>query len=588
MQTIQACVNPRLLKKANRLFTGTLDGRIIEILQNARRAGATKVVIANEDDQITVRDNGRGIDDFAKLLDLGGSGWEDALEASEDPAGVGLFCLAPRQVMIRSNGRKVIIESDGWTGTPTNVCDDPQPRSGTILQFTDEAWTRDVVERHAVFSGLEVIVDHQRCHRENFVSDDASHHSELGCRIEVQPRDKLSAWHQCVQRDRWYGPNVLVNFHGQVVSFDYRPVSERDLCIQVDLSGEPTGIRLMLPARTRLVENDAYHHLLQVIEAELYRYIQRRGHHTLPYKEYLRAQQLGIHLPEAQPTFKVGLIWNYLNPEPVEVTMPKDFPLSQCYLLAPAIADSDEAEATNAHLLAALGTFNEPFVPVEIRRVYEGYSWAKLPTITKIELAVGTELHSDWVWSGKLACVDQLQITAHTSDGKVFASAVCMARSPSPPAEGPTWADDLIYVSPEAQERLSNTEIWYHLGGFSEDSDSYETQEFNVGQELDCFWANLIGPDEHLRRELIRRADDIQPAWTRITITSDGVVAIHFEDGTDKTLKPTSRPANPSSPGNAIPPTRFAASRWKIPRALRGPRVCSGRVHDRKECRFHV
>ncbi len=41
-ETIQAKVNPKLLSKANRLFTGTLDGRIIEILQNSRRAGATK------------------------------------------------------------------------------------------------------------------------------------------------------------------------------------------------------------------------------------------------------------------------------------------------------------------------------------------------------------------------------------------------------------------------------------------------------------------------------------------------------------------------------------------------------------------
>ena len=41
MEKIQACVNPRLLAKAQRLFTGTRDGRIIELLQNARRAGAT-------------------------------------------------------------------------------------------------------------------------------------------------------------------------------------------------------------------------------------------------------------------------------------------------------------------------------------------------------------------------------------------------------------------------------------------------------------------------------------------------------------------------------------------------------------------
>lgn len=90
MKTIQAKVNPRLLSKASRLFTGTLAGRIIEILQNARRAGANHVQITNTNGIVTVRDDGRGIEDFEKLLDLGGSGWEEKLEASEDPAGVGL------------------------------------------------------------------------------------------------------------------------------------------------------------------------------------------------------------------------------------------------------------------------------------------------------------------------------------------------------------------------------------------------------------------------------------------------------------------------------------------------------------------
>ncbi|MFQ5491994.1 MAG: ATP-binding protein, partial [Phycisphaerae bacterium] len=104
METIQATVNPRLLRKANRLFTGSLSGRIIEILQNARRAGATKVEIQNHDGLVTVRDHGQGIVDFARLLDLGGSGWQE-LESSEDPAGVGLFCLAPRRVAIRSQGK---------------------------------------------------------------------------------------------------------------------------------------------------------------------------------------------------------------------------------------------------------------------------------------------------------------------------------------------------------------------------------------------------------------------------------------------------------------------------------------------------
>ena len=84
---ICAKVNPRLLTKADRLFTGAAEGRIIEILQNARRAGATEVKITNKDNLVTVHDNGSGIDDFQKLLDLGGSGWDEKMEAGEDPAG---------------------------------------------------------------------------------------------------------------------------------------------------------------------------------------------------------------------------------------------------------------------------------------------------------------------------------------------------------------------------------------------------------------------------------------------------------------------------------------------------------------------
>ncbi len=72
-QTIHATVNKRLLQKASRLFTGTIEGRIIEVLQNARRAGATCVSITNKKGITAVTDNGRGIDDFQKLLDMGGN-----------------------------------------------------------------------------------------------------------------------------------------------------------------------------------------------------------------------------------------------------------------------------------------------------------------------------------------------------------------------------------------------------------------------------------------------------------------------------------------------------------------------------------
>ena len=84
-----------------------------------------------------------------------------------------------------------------------------------------------------------------------------------------------------------------------MVAFDCHPVGEQGLHYLIDMTDEPTGIRLMLPARTRLVENEAFEALKQALELEAFRYLQRRGHHRLPYKEYLRARELGIDLPKA-------------------------------------------------------------------------------------------------------------------------------------------------------------------------------------------------------------------------------------------------------------------------------------------------
>ncbi|MBP7937745.1 MAG: hypothetical protein KA354_24160 [Phycisphaerae bacterium] len=540
MKTIQAKVNPRLLTKANRLFTGTLQGRIIEILQNARRAGATQVNIINlPDGAVLVRDNGQGIDDFEKLLELGGSGWEEALEQSEDPAGVGLFCLAPRAVTIRSKGRKVAIADSGWAGEPVEIEDDPEPIEGTELCFQDETWTSGAVDKNAVFCGMQVTVDGNVCPRDEFVSDQATDHRELGCRIEIREYQDLNPWHHSCHAGH-SGDNVLVNFHGQVVSFHHCPAGEHHLHYLVDMTGESTGIRLMLPARTCLVQNEAYKALLAAMELETFRYLQRRGHHRLAYKEYLRARELGIDLPEATPTFRVGLLSGE-PPEPIDVTMPDGFPLSGCYRLDSDSEQGDESDEANVHLLAALGTFQEPFIPVEIRREYDGYSWAKLPTVGKVEFKARKKLQESWLWSGQIVCVERIEIAAHTSDGRTFTSPVCMGIPSVGNAEENRFRDDIVYVTPEAQHTLSPSHIWYHLGGWNDDGDTYDTQESEFEQELDHFWALLVGPDEQFRRNLVGAIEGLKKNWKSITLSPNGTVRIQFKQGAPKTIRPPAR-----------------------------------------------
>ena len=533
MQTvIQAKVSTRLLTKANRLFTGTLDGRIIEILQNSRRAGATQVTITNTEGLVTVRDNGRGIEDFTKLLDLGDSDWDQAMEEAEDPAGVGVFCLAPRKVGICSKRQKLVITKDGWTGTPLELTEIEDTVSGTELVFADEPWELSKVQKHAVFSGLKVVVDGKTCPQQPFTSSRAVHHNELGCKIEVRDRDRLNEWHK-QWRDHYYSDTVLVNFHGQIVNCQCSPVSE-NLVFLVDMTGEPTAIRMMLPARTQLIENKAFKALKAAIEIEAYRFIQKRGSHRLPFAEYKRAAKLGVKLPEAEPVFTAGLLSGD-TPEPIEVSMPKDFPLGKCYRFDEN-SRCCETDQANAHLLAAMGKFDEPFVPVTISSSYDGYSWAELPTIGKVDVGIGKELGRQGIWCETLVAVESLRITVHTSDKKVFASDVCMAVLEDV-AEERRWSYTNVYVTPESRSRLNTTDIWYHLGGWSDEGDTWDTQVYDVEEAIDQFWATIIGPAEYLRSKIRECLHGIVKDWKTIIYEDDGNLTIRYKNGSEKVYK---------------------------------------------------
>ena len=534
MQTIQAKVSKRLLSKADRLFTGTLDGRIIEILQNARRAGATEVTITNKKGLVTVRDNGSGIDDFQKLLDLGNSDWDQGMEEAEDPAGVGVFCLAPRKVTICSKQKRIVIGRDGWTGKPIQLTKADDRDKGTVLTFADEPWELSVVKKHAVFSGMKVIVDGKTSPQEPFTSSRASLHPELGCRIEVRTRDRLNQWHN-QWRNHYFGDTVMVNFHGQVIQFTYSPVRE-NLVYLVDMTGDPTGVRMMLPARTQLVENKAFEALKAAIEKETYLFIQKRGKHKLSYEQYKRAAELGVKLPEAEPTFDVGILSGD-TPEPIEVLMPKDFSLSKCYQISQQLMSEEEKCEENIHLLAALGKFKEPFVPVNISRSYDGYSWAKLPTVDKVEVKLGKELGKNWLWLHVLIAVESIRITVHTSDGKVFESDVIMAVLEPEQTERPWHGSDHVYVTPEAREQLDTSDVWFHLGGWCDEGDTYDTQECQFEEELELFWSSIIGPGEYLRAKIVENVGSVKGDWQKITIDIKRTVVITYKDGSKKTLK---------------------------------------------------
>jgi hypothetical protein len=116
VSTIAADINTgRFLSHMRNLFsTSTIF--LAELMQNARRAGASSVRFSLDADakSIIVIDDGCGIDDFVKLIQVAESGWDEAINDAEDPFGIG-FCsviFAASSVLVESKGKKVTLTAD--------------------------------------------------------------------------------------------------------------------------------------------------------------------------------------------------------------------------------------------------------------------------------------------------------------------------------------------------------------------------------------------------------------------------------------------------------------------------------------------
>lgn len=77
-----------------------------ELLQNARRAGATRIDIILTDEMFVISDNGVGITDFSVLLSMAKSGWDAKIRQEDCPYGIGFLSVlwAADSVAVQSKG----------------------------------------------------------------------------------------------------------------------------------------------------------------------------------------------------------------------------------------------------------------------------------------------------------------------------------------------------------------------------------------------------------------------------------------------------------------------------------------------------
>ena len=122
--SIRAHVHDGAIDRVTTFFNATLADAFVELVQNSRRAGATRMDVgaqalleaeASGDIRVTVTDDGDGIADPAVLLSFGESGWDEDTARREDPAGIGVYALSKRGCTVSSRARGPLLDlAPGW------------------------------------------------------------------------------------------------------------------------------------------------------------------------------------------------------------------------------------------------------------------------------------------------------------------------------------------------------------------------------------------------------------------------------------------------------------------------------------------
>ena len=334
--TIRARVHCGAIDRVSRFFNASVADAAAELIQNARRSGATRLDVATEAAEsgtvVTVTDDGFGIADPAVLLSFGESGWDAATARREDPAGMGVYALSKRGCVISSRPATAgIPPMPGWRVELTPECflgkqdarivaceDAPLP-SGTAISFrADESreGIRAAFAAAARYCPLAVTVNGEVVERRAFL--DGAVHVERWQGLAFGVFDS-----------RFAGFNDSdLNFHGLTISVRLPTVDTIDggtWSVLADVDACPE-LELVLPARREAVQTPFLDEMRKAGRTAIYRAM-RRADRTpaLAHNHFTAAREAGIDMPIAPAVlrpWRPGIAdiddWRDApNPEPV-------------------------------------------------------------------------------------------------------------------------------------------------------------------------------------------------------------------------------------------------------------------------------
>lgn len=372
-QKFHASVAQNAISKVTRLFNSSLDDIFAELIQNARRAGATSVSIDRIDHpgfgpSISVKDNGPGIADPKSLFTLGDSNWNAETIAAEDAAGMGFFSLAGRRidVMVQQLGTdqswKLSADPAAFKGeTPVQCTPGPQNHYGltVIFQARENESFVAAANDAALYCPIEVIVDGQVAKREDFL--EKAIHIEVWNGIRIGLFDYAPVLFHRNGNVNFYGVTLQAGLPSQPQEFHQTYYAKIDVidCAQ---------FKLVLPARKEVVADAFFETLQKHIIKMHFEYIAKQETHSLAFPSWLQARKIGIEIPQASrqlrpfsPAIADNTFYDRCSPENVDI---------HCILI-----DSDGNPSDEQNLAHALKYQDEEVKLYEPCISFNGYGW---------------------------------------------------------------------------------------------------------------------------------------------------------------------------------------------------------------------
>lgn len=322
-RSIRARIDESTLDRVPRMFSASIEDIIAETLQNARRAGATRVDIkverpiptAEQSHRITICDDGAGIADPGVLLSYGQNGWTRDLVEREDAAGMGFLSLARIGCTVASrpqslNGRahdgwRVQLETEHFTGkAPAAVsrCEQAPWPHGTSITFliVDHVMNiRNAIANACRYYPLPVTLSGlpdspppgEPLPRKDFLHDAIHQESWEGIRIGILT-DSRRPYHEPV-----------INFHGHTIQTGLpheTSIGGPDWSVRIDIENCPE-LELVLPARKELVATPFVPRMEEACRHAIYRAMAAHPDPRPTYKTWAAARKAGIDIAPPPP-----------------------------------------------------------------------------------------------------------------------------------------------------------------------------------------------------------------------------------------------------------------------------------------------